>query len=307
MKKTVAYFPGDYTIVYALAACLRAGFNLHPAANMQDLWGINTPHIILLDIDNANPAFTDLNTYQELMSTKILGRILLADLRSGNQVLHDNFYTRRIWKHAFDIDDFFESITSSKTDSRHARALHAASVKARNTGDPEFYTKTLETIAHEIAGFTKFTEIDLLAIFCERVSETTKATFERISCDHKVFDIPNREVAYAYLANISPWLDLDEIKRMAKERYPYLCILQYRANDQEYTWLATSGSRLNIRQFFDLPSNNIEHQFNEETETWVTRDTNDQATATNEFVGIGSHKYISRYLKNKIKELTTIA
>ncbi|MDP3837026.1 MAG: hypothetical protein Q8Q67_02915 [bacterium] len=314
MKKTVAYNPSDYTIVYALAACLRAGFNLHPASNMRELWGINSSQIILLDIDEHNPAFVDLNSYQKIISNKVVSKFLLTDLYSNaNHILRDNIYAHRIWKHLLDIDDVFENIASLKQGhpkdisiKRYAYALHSASVKANNTDDPLFYYKTLEAIAHEIAGVKSYAEIDLLAIYRERVSETTKTAFGRISCDHKVFSIPYREVAYAYLANVSPWLDLDELKRMTKEYYPYLSILQYRANNREYTWIGSKDNRLDIRQFFDLPEKNCEYRFIEEEEAWIiSHDANGPPIPNDEFVGTGRHRYVSRFLREKIKELTT--
>ncbi|PKM88519.1 hypothetical protein CVU83_01625 [Candidatus Falkowbacteria bacterium HGW-Falkowbacteria-2] len=313
MKTTVAYFPGDYTIVYALAACLKAGFELHPASNMHELWDINSRQIVLLDIDSENPAFADFESYREYMRPKIISCLSLADLyESATQKLNNNKVALQIWKQLIDIDDVFKSIVSLKkgylkdiTIKRFAYALRSASIKASNTNDQLFYYKTLENIAAEIADLNSNSEIDILAIYCERVNDTTKAAFKRITCNHSIFTIPYREVAYAYLANISPWLDLDELKKMAKEHYPYLSILQYRANDKEYTWIGSKYNQLDIRQFFDLPRKVCEYQYLEAEEAWIISRDSSSPTSDDEFIGVGSHRHVSRFLRRKIKELTT--
>ncbi|MGE5425936.1 MAG: hypothetical protein ACM3PZ_02595 [Bacillota bacterium] len=285
----VAYFPGDTSMIFALAAFLKAGYCLHPAWRMRDLWGIEARKICLLDFDGKEKNFPDLEIFICANAWKIELKTSLHRLYSQEYSNQNNPLAIKLRKIIFTDGSLTKNVTAIKADvppsepemMRYYFALKAARIKAANTEDEGFYTRTLESIAREIASGSSYSDIDLLANFCQRVDMATEAAFEKINTNQDLFNIPGRPVAYGYLSNISPWLDLPVLKLQAQKSFPYLCILQYRKKDRELTWIGTN-SVLDLELFFDLP-----------------------CQGKNELLIEGSHRQVTKLLKSKIIEITT--
>lgn len=285
---TVIYFPGDDSIIFALAAALEAGYNIHPAIQMNELWDIESEKIILLNIESNETKFVDLGLYLNLQQSRICGTVKLDDLYfAADENKFNSKEISLIWKilkrNKCYINDaiLMQAEYSENTDiriKRYTSALRASLVKATNTRDMLFYYKTLENIAREIQTKRDNLEIDILARYNWKMINATNEALERISFDH-AFMIPNRNVAYAYLSNISPWLDMYNLKQQALEKFGYLIILQYRLHNEDYTWIGSQ--QIDVRQFFDLPRKGDQH----------------------EILLIGSHQYISRLIKKRILDL----
>ena len=285
---TVIYFPGDDSIIFALAAALEAGYNIHPVIQMDELWDIESEKIILLNIENNKSKFVDLELFLNLQKPRICGTTDLQKLYfAGSENKFNSREIAMIWKilkrNKCYINDaiLMRAEYSENTDiriQRYASALRASLVKATNTRDMLFYYKTIENIAREIQSKKDNLEIDILARYSWKMNNITNEALERISFDH-MFMIPNRNVAYAYLSNISPWLDIYSLKQQALKKFGYLIILQYRLHNEDYTWIGSE--QIDVRQFFDLPRKGDQH----------------------DILLIGGHQYISRLIKKRILDL----
>ncbi len=265
METVIKFYPGEASNVFALAAALKAGYKIIPVSSMMEIWcgevedTDEVEEILLLDIyaDNAN--FPDLGVYLQMQGAKIKGMTNTQDLQSMslNSTQYQGIYRFLNYfagQMAADARDLRrpETWSYNKVAERYGRALRAATIKAYNTANKAFYAQALMDCALEIASKKRNFQIDdLVNGYLKGQNEDLAAAKAKFSTSGHPFVLPGRTVAFAYLDNISGWLDLYTLGQEIRQLYPYLAIIQYRQNNKEYNWIISNG-RVNVRQLLNL-------------------------------------------------------
>lgn len=270
METVIKFYPGEASNVFALAAALKAGYKIIPVPSMMEIWCgeveksfsekiINLEEILLLDIYADNPDFPDLDIYLKMQGPKIKGITNTQDLQSMSldstkyQGIYRflNYFAGQM---AADARDLRREQTwlHNKVAERYGRALRAATIKSYNTANKAFYAQALMDCALEIASKKRNFQIDdLVNGYLKGKNEDLAAAKAKFSTSGHPFVLPGRTVAFAYLDNISGWLDLYSLGQEIRQLYPYLAIIQYRKNNKEYNWIISNG-QVNVRQLLNL-------------------------------------------------------
>jgi len=286
METVVIFNPGDSSIIFALAACLQTGYKIIPASSMAEIWDNGNRQIVLLDIYPNDPRYQDLDMYLKLQAPKIKFVIGLHDVYHKN-ANHDDgvlellrHVTPQMLIDANNMKDFNRT-NQDKIAVRYGQSLKAARVKATNDEDEYFYQQTIVDAAYEIFTKKKNYDIDTLVEAYKKMLNVTLAAKQKIETKDSPFSIPKREVAFGYLDHISPWLDLEKLKKDSLLLFPYLCVIQYKNNGEDYTWIGSDGL-LNVRHFINLDGVGPSHQV-------LLR---------------GSHKQTTQHIRQAIAEIT---
>lgn len=246
----VLYDISEDNIIFALAACLREGYQITPIFSTADLWD-HGENLILLNILEHTSA--DIQLFRAMKKLHIKGEIDTRDL--------NNIYFKTTYQNHAEILKIVKFMnlpinlmtaqnlgdkaawTSDQYAGRYGPALKAARVKALNTNDQKFLQTTIFFIAKEIYTHQKDRDIDNLVDWYQKTKKTTAEAWKKIKINTTLFNFP--DIAFAYLDEISPWLDLEAIKKDALASFKVLTVLQYRQDKQEYTWI---GSQLPAAQ-----------------------------------------------------------
>jgi hypothetical protein len=270
METVIKFYPGEASNVFALAAALKAGYKIIPVPSMMEIWSgeveksfsektNNSEEILLLDIYADNPNFPDLDIYLKMQGPKIKGITNTQDLQSMSlsstkyQGIYRflNYFAGQM---AADARDLRREQTwlHNKVAERYGRALRAATIKAYNTANKSFYGQALIDCALEIASKKRNSQVDdLVNGYLKGKNEDLATAKAKFSTSGHPFVLPSRTVAFAYLDNISGWLDLYTLGQEIRRLYPYLAIIQYRKNNKEYNWIISDG-QVNVRQLLNL-------------------------------------------------------
>lgn len=272
METVIKFYPSEASTVFALAAALKAGYKIVPASSMSELWSNDEPEnkerayfaispeeIILLDIYANNPTFPDLDIYLKMQGSKIKGAISTQDIQSLSvkPVKYEgifrflNYFAGQMAADARDLRRE-ETWSYNQVAKRYGIALRAANIKAYNTAKQSFYAQALMDCALEIATKKRNFQVDdLVSGYFKGKGEDLAAAKAKFSTSGHPFVLPGRTVAFAYLDNISVWLDLYKLGQEVRQLYPYLAIIQYRQNNKEYNWILSNG-QVNVRQLINL-------------------------------------------------------
>ncbi len=286
MEKVVIFNPGDASIIFALAACLQAGYKIIPASSMSEIWDNENKPTVLLDIYQNDPRYPDLDIYLELQAAKIKHVISLHDMyhkkasQDAGALEIMKYVTPQMITDANNMKDF-NRWNQDKLAVRYGQSLKAAKVRSLNDEDEYIYQQAVVYAAYEIFTKKKNYEIDTLAEAYQKMINVTLTAKQKVETNDSPFTIPNRDVAFGYLDHISPWLDLEKVKKDSLILFPYLVVIQYKNNGEDYTWVGSEGL-LNVRHFINITGPGSPHQI----------------------LLKGSHKKVTQHIRQAIAEIT---
>jgi hypothetical protein len=260
MKKIIIYNTFSYDCVFLLAAAKKAGYLPISASSPSSLWNSDVEEIILCNIEpdkiSSSPQYhPDIEIYLK-GKIKFISGFLFTPFREWdkknlrlNRIM--SFYTAQMRKN----DDDMRSGEWQYNEEviMYARALKTAMVIGLNT-DWSIYESLMHKVVLEISGQIPSSLIEVYSEVYDRVLETTKKAIGKLEVNSLV-QMPKRKIAFAYLDNVSDYLDFLDLRQACLDKYPYLSVIQYRSYGQEYTWLI-SNEMLDVSQFFKLESNN---------------------------------------------------
>jgi uncharacterized pyridoxamine 5'-phosphate oxidase family protein len=273
MKKIMIFNPKNYSGLLLAAAALKADYQLISSFRPSLFLESNATEIVLLNIDPKNitdftQCHADLSLYlkNKIQAIKAFIFSPLIEKDVLNLKLDDIIYFHYLISKKLGLtdEDLYNWEFSQNSLARYyARALHAARVKSRDANLDEYESLWIEILNDLDERFhgKKVSQNYLIESYVhhyERVKEVTKQAFKKIKLDETI-KFPYRHVAFAYIDNISQYLDLAQLRKLCLETYPYLCIIQYRENDQELTWFL-SNKKLQVSQFFELPKSNHDYE-----------------------------------------------
>lgn len=253
---------------------------------MAEIWDNGNKQIILLDIYPNDPRYPDLDTYLKMQATKIKFVVGLHDIYRKN-VSQDagalellRYITPQTLIDANNMKDY-NRVNQDKIAVRYGQSLKAARVKATNDEDEYIYQQAVVDAAYEIYTKKKNYEIDTLVEAYKKMLNVTLAAKQKVETRDSPFTIPKREVAFGYLDHISPWLDLEKLKKDSLILFPYLVVIQYKYDGEDYTWIG-SDQLINVRHFINLAGTGPNHQI----------------------LLKGSHKQVTQHIRQAIAEIT---
>lgn len=265
--------PKNYSGLLLAAAAHKANYQLISSFRPSLFLESNATEIVLLNIDPKNitdftQCHADLPLYLQNNIQAIKAFIFspLIEQDVLNLKLDDIIYFHYLISKKFGLtdNDLYDWELSQNSLARYyACALHTARVKSRDANLDEYESLWIEILNDLDERFhgKKISQNYLIESYVhhyERVKEVTKQAFKKIKLDETI-KFPYRHVAFAYIDNISQYLDLAQLRKLCLETYPYLCIIQYRENDQELTWFL-SNKKLQVSQFFELPKSNHDYE-----------------------------------------------
>lgn len=260
MKKIIIYNAFDYSAVFFLAAAKKAGYLPLSACSPSKLWANGAEEIILCNINPTKITSSvqyhpDVELYL-IDKIRIISGLLFSpftewDKRKSSLNELMAHYTPSMRQNDQDIRS--KNWNHNEEAQRYAKALKAAMVKGSNSSWDE-YESVLQAAINEIADGCPSPLVGNFYFHYARVMQTTENAIARLEVN-TLLKIPKRQIAFAYLDNISDYLDFSHLRRYCLKTYPYLSIIQYRQYGQEYTWFM-SNKKLEVCQFFRLPPGN---------------------------------------------------
>lgn len=104
-----------------------------------------------------------------------------------------------------------------------------------NNGDSTRFSIFLQAVHAEIISDIRNSEISRLNEVYTRIRNNTTQAHRKIICQAPFRGIVKREIGYADLGEISIEIDIDQVIRTGKIRFPWLSIVQYVYQGQQYT------------------------------------------------------------------------
>ena len=260
MNKIIIYNAFDYSAVFFLAAAKKAGYIPLSACSPSKLWASESENIILCNINPTKIAFSiqyhpDVELYliEKIKMIKALFFPPFTEWDKKKSYLNElmAYYTPTMRKNDQDIRS--GNWDHNDQAERYAKALKTAMVKGSNNSWDE-YESVLQAAITEIANGQTSQLVNNFYYNYTRVAKASQNAIMRFKTN-KILKIPQRQIAFAYLDNVSDYLDFSYLRRHCLKTYPYLSIIQYRQYGKEYTWLI-SNKKLEVCQFFKLPPGN---------------------------------------------------
>jgi len=265
MKKIMIFNPKNYSGLILATAALKAGYTLVSSFRPLLFWDCDATEIILLNINPQTTTCDDqchsdlslfLNNHVKDIKATIFSPFTEKD--ALHQDIDDIIYyhyliSKKLRLTDHDLHNW--EVSQNALTLYYVRALHAALIKGNHYNLDEYESLWTEIINDLDARFRgkKVSSNYLIESFnnnYQRVKDSTTQAFKKIKVNETI-KIPYRNVAFAYLDNISQYLDLAKLKKLCLDAHPYLCIIQYRQNGQELTWFL-SKQKLQVDQFFEL-------------------------------------------------------
>lgn len=281
-QKIIIFDAHEPSIVCALSYFLDQGYELKssPPGNIENLW--DNPDAWLFNVSHGiSGDKKDFDFFLDFHPDK---RISLQDLTDFGESPNLSPEAKDLligWKEQSNLRALareIRDVTSWKY-SRRAARYGQALVSSRTLNTHKIHENVMVEAAREIINQKQNFEITHLAEQYPSISRATENAMQKIFIQDSNFSIPSREVAYGYLDNISPLADFYAIRQEALRRFPYLAVIQFRENGQEFTWLGSK--RLNIAQMFLLNEG-----------------------SKNEALIKGKFKKINNYFRETISEIT---
>ncbi len=260
-NKIIVFNAYEPSIVCPLSYFWNQGYHPYsaPLVDIEVLW--DNPDVWLLGVSpGISTKKTDFDIFLDFHQDKIISLQNLVDFKEDRDLNPEAKTLLSGWRQQTRLRALAREIRDqntwsySKIAARYGKALTAS----RTLNNHKNHENLMLGAAREIQNKKNNFEITKLAEQHQQIVETTEKILKKIRIKDSDFSIPNREVAYGYLDNLSPLADLYDIKQEALKRFPYLVVIQFRHYGQEFTWL---GSRsLNIRQLLLIneASNNQE-------------------------------------------------
>lgn len=264
MKKIIYFNPSDYRILFLLEASIRAGYKPIYGYNFQEIW--EADEIILLNIDpkkelEKQGIHPDLAICLKFKLINFQAWLdFPGDLDKNNLSVQNilRYFSPQMEIDSLDLKNSNRWIEKPNL-SRYAKALHAAQVISNNKDDVTEYAELLISIAQSLIEQKNHVNIDTFCMQHQRVLDATDHCFGKINTKHNVLKLPGREIAYAYLDQVSDYLDLASLRKKCLQNFPFLTIIQYRQLGKEYNWFI-SKKELNVQTVFQLPASDNNYE-----------------------------------------------
>jgi len=270
MKKTIIFDPSDQRILFLLVAAIKAGYSPNYPQRLQHLW--EAEEIILLNIDPNEElvklrAHPDFDTFISFKLANIKAFIHFPEKPEQKKFFdRDNPSVQNILKYfspQMEIDslDLIDKKRWAEKPviARLGQALRAAKVLSVNRDDMTEYQELLINTAKKLANGKKTITIDTFQIQYQRIIDTTEYCFKKVSPEQKLIALPNKEISFGYLDNVSYYLDFSLLREKCLNSYPFLTIIQYRQREREYNWFLSRG-QLNLQKVLQLPTSDNKHE-----------------------------------------------
>jgi len=262
-KSVFLYNHNEANNIFILAIAKKLGFQLWSLENLWDLINTNYSPIFIIS-DKTFLDFPDLLTYLGMPGDKIGGYINVNNIQSNDPNPDINLiliYLNRdhMLKNTEDIN-CIANWERNPLAARYGKALTMARIFIKNQNKPSPWKelKWREIINEAITEINEAKQSYDISRYADRYDNYLANLNEakaKISTKKPPIRLGNKPIAYGYLDNISPWLDLDKLKRDLLVLYPFIVIIQYRQDDNEYTWIA-SDKILNVNLIFNIKNNN---------------------------------------------------
>ncbi|MCF7860501.1 hypothetical protein K9M09_02675 [Patescibacteria group bacterium] len=263
-KSIFLYQATDPSVVFIIAACKYLKRDVQPLVSMPKLWELweswrQKKDLVFIHSQMDVDIFYDWQSFLNIATDAIGSYINPRDIQATDS--HPE--THKVLDFMAEsglLKDAKDSLRperweKNKLAERYGKALSAAKIFLENQKKRDNLLQLFENAATEILSGKENFEVTKFAESFVRCVKALNEASAKLSVNEKPFIVAGRKVAYAYLDNLSPWLDLEEFKKRSLNTYPFLTILQYREDNKEYTWMGSKGI-ININQIFDIKSNN---------------------------------------------------
>jgi len=252
-EKIIIFDAHEPSIICALSYFLDQGYELKsaPPERIETLW--NNPNIWLLNVKySIFGAKKDFDFFLDFHQDRIISLQDLIDFDENSNLSQEAQVFLKGWKKELSLIDLAHKIGDPKTwgYSKMAARYGKALISSRTLNSHKIHENRMISAAREISNKKENFEIIDLSAKYPQISQATKKALEKIFIKNSDFSIPNREVAYGFLDNLSPLADFYAIKQEALKNFSYLTVIQFRDNNQEFTWLGSKN--INIRQLFGI-------------------------------------------------------
>jgi hypothetical protein len=258
-KSIFLYDPNELNAIFILAAIKKLGFKIWPINTMQSLWTwlIDGYYPVFIISEKNRQNFPDLKTYLWLSKAKIGGfidpcNIQKKDVNPDIQLVLTKLKKNSMLKNTEDISHP-ERWEKNPTAFRYGKALRAGKIFLKNKHKPERLIKTIDEAITEINEGKQSYSISLYEEnydYCLYILTEVKT---KINTNNSPIKFGNKPIAYGYLDNISPWLDLEKLQKDLVILYPFMTIIQYRLDNKEYTWVGSAT--INVNLIFSIKNN----------------------------------------------------
>jgi hypothetical protein len=247
------YQPSSPGVAFIIAACKISGLTIKPMLKMSDLWDAWAEYdeIVLIHTKVDISIFDAWELFLDLAISSIPSYMNPLDLQAEDeypqtQTVLEIMKQTGLLKNAQDSQNP-EKWKGNKIAARYGKALKTAKIFLDNQDNPTALSRLFEDAAIEILYGKENKEITTFEKSISRCNEALKNALNKIN-------LKNYNIAYAYLDNLSPWLDLSELQKEIFKLHGFLSILQYRKNNKELTWIGSNG-KFNINEIFNIKNN----------------------------------------------------
>ncbi|MDD3285807.1 MAG: hypothetical protein PHG95_04235 [Patescibacteria group bacterium] len=253
-EKIIVFDAHEPSLVCALSYFLEQGYKLEgsPLEEIAILWDNPDAWLFNINIMDSNQE-TDFYLFEILHPHKHISLQNLIDLGEDKNLNPEANALLRDWKQQRSLMALAREIREKKTYSDYAIRYMMALTVSRTTKGEKENAEIFIAAARELAYKKKNFEITNLANQYPTVAKATENAIQKIKIQPSAFDIPNRQVAYGYLDNVSPMVDLYAIKKEITNKFPYLAVIQYRKNSEEFTCIVSK--ELDLQKIFLLDKN----------------------------------------------------
>jgi hypothetical protein len=250
-KKIFLYDPNEINAIFILATIKKIGFEIAPFNGAESLlkWILDDYSIVLIMSNKAFKLSPVLLTYTRIFSYKICGLINPLNIKKTDPDPDIMLVLKKLRKNGGIVNtkDIMvpEAWENNSMASRYGRSLQAAKIFLKNTNAEEELVGVIKEAVNEINKKEQGYQISMYADNYDRCRSTLTESKERVKykCPVKLGD---KKIAYAYLDNISLWLDLEKLKNDLVVLHPFIVILQYKLKSANYTWVGSNNTDVGL-------------------------------------------------------------
>lgn len=273
----ILYDPNEINAIFILAAIKKLGFEIWSMERVWELFITNYSPIFVVPENLLK--FPDLETYLWVSGGGVIdiNNIKKTDPNPDIQLVLNTLRKNSVLNNTRDIK-YQERWERNSMASRYGKALKAAKIFLNNKGRSGEMAGIISEAITEINEGKQSYNISMYEDNYNRCTSLLTQTKAKISYNCPV-KLGNKQISYAYLDKISPWLDLEKLQKDLVILYPFITILQYRSNNREYTWIGSN--HVNVSLIFNVKNKN-----------------------PHSIILRGSHKKIINFLKTEAKSLS---
>ncbi|MBN2884906.1 hypothetical protein JXE04_03200 [Patescibacteria group bacterium] len=246
-------------VVFIMAACKALGLEIKPLLKMSNLWDAWTEYdeMVLISSRIDLSIFEDWFIFLDLAINSIPSSINPLEIQDDDSHVETqkvlNFMKETgFLKHAQDMQNP-EKWKENRLAARYGKSLAVATTFFENQNNLTGLWQLFEDAAIEILYGKENKEITTFNHSESRCSDALENALKKVNFETLPL-IANEKVAYAYLDNVSPWLNLRKFQKEVLRLNEVLFVLQYRKNNEELTWIG-SNNKLNINKIFGIKNN----------------------------------------------------